>query len=155
VLKSALMIVPILKAPNKRLSKPCEPVTEFDDYLGDFVQDLIETMHHAPTGIGLSAPQVGLELRFMVIDVSKDRDNPIVFVNPVISSTRGATKAVESCLSIPGVEVEVFRPKVIKVTAQRPNGEFFKKKANGLLARVICHEVDHLNGILITDKARA
>jgi peptide deformylase len=125
------------------LRKPGEEIADFDDELRDLVDDMWETMYHAE-GIGLAAPQIGVSLRLCVVDVTTDDDpdaGRLALVNPVVSDTGTKTdKAPEGCLSIPGMEEVVTRPARVTVLAE------------GLMARALQHEIDHLAGILFIDR---
>ena len=135
------------------LRKKAAPVTEFGEELGRLVEDLLDTMY-AFDGIGLAALQIGLEQRVIVVDVSeaRDRSEAIALVNPEIVTSSGTMKGEEGCLSIPGVVAEVERAERVLVRGQHPSGEPAQMEADGLLARVLQHEIDHLNGILFIDR---
>lgn len=123
------------------------PIKKFDGRLGLILRDMAETMYQAE-GVGLAAPQVGIQRRLVVIDVG---EGLIEFVNPEIISTEGECGMVEGCLSVPGRRGFVTRPEKVVVQAQDRNGRFFILPADGLLARAIQHEIDHLNGVLYVD----
>jgi peptide deformylase len=133
----------------------CPPVQEFDEELRRLAGDMIDTMHAAP-GVGLAAPQVGVELRILVADLTagEDPEALVVLVNPEILSPEGQETELEGCLSIPGFSEKVDRPARIDVKAQALTGETLEFTAEGWLARVICHEVDHLDGVLFVDRLR-
>lgn len=135
------------------LRKHARDVTEFDEKLGTLFDDMAETMHFDGRGIGLAAPQVGVLKRVFVVDLG-DEHGLIEFVNPEIVESTGSVVSVEGCLSVPGQSGEVDRPDRIVVRAQNRNGESFELHAEGLLAVCICHEYDHLEGILFIDKLR-
>lgn len=141
--------------PDEVLRVRCEPVEIFDAELAALVADLIETMHAAP-GVGLAAPQVGVTRRVFVVDLSvgEDADQVHVFVNPRIVEEEGQVADVEGCLSIPELSEKVERPQRIVVEAQDVAGEPFRIEAEEWLARAICHENDHLDGILFVDRLR-
>jgi len=141
--------------PDEVLRAECAPVEAFDDELRRLVDDMVETMHAAP-GVGLAAPQVGIEKRLMVVDLSvgEDPEQVHVFVNPEIVEESGAIADVEGCLSIPGLSEKVERPQAIRVRAQDASGEPFEIEAEDWLARAICHETDHLDGVLFVDRLR-
>ncbi len=137
------------------LRTPGEEIAEFDDDLSSLVDDMWETMYHAE-GIGLAAPQIGVSLRLCVVDV-REEDHPevrrLALVNPVVSDAGKKTdKAPEGCLSIPGLEEVVSRPECVTVTGFTPDGEPVEVEAEGLLARALQHEIDHLDGILFIDR---
>ncbi len=137
------------------LRVPGEAVSEFDDDLRALVKDLFETMYHAE-GIGLAAPQIGLSMRLCVLDVEDDEGSdagPLALVNPeVVRASRETDKSTEGCLSIPGLEELVTRPARVTVRATDPDGESIEVEADGLLARALQHELDHLEGILFIDR---
>ena len=141
-----MSILPIRIYPDPVLRVRCPEVEQFDDELEKLGEDMVETMYAAP-GIGLAAPQVGTELRLAVVDISVH-----FFVNPEILDEDGRDLDEEGCLSIPGVAEKVSRPAAIRVKAQKLDGEPFEVEADGLFARAICHEVDHLNGVLFVDR---
>lgn len=128
------------------------PVSVYGKDLQELVRDMTDTMY-AESGIGLAAPQVGVNLRVIVVDVegSDKIRNPLKLVNPQILSSEGREKGEEGCLSIPGFTSIVERPRKIKVQAEDPEGRSVELNAEGMLARVICHEVDHLEGVLYLD----
>lgn len=115
------------------------------------IEDLVDTLYDHGGGIGLAANQIGILRRIFVVDLG-DEDGLRVFVNPEILEQAGEQSMKEGCLSIPGVRGEVKRPAKIKVKAQNEQGEFFVLEAEDLLAVCICHEMDHLDGVLFTDK---
>ena len=147
--------MPIRLFPDEVLRTDCAPVESFDDELRRLVADLVETMHAAP-GVGLAAPQVGVARRVMVVDLSVGEDpaQVHVFVNPEIVEEEGVVTDFEGCLSIPGMNEKVDRPQRIKVRAQGLDGEPFEMEAEEWLARAICHETDHLHGVLFVDRLR-
>lgn len=133
------------------LSKNCKEVKEMTDRVRILIDDMIETMHDAE-GVGLAAPQVGILRRIVVIDVSKNGDSPIVMINPEIIETRGEQRGQEGCLSVPGKVGIVTRPEYAKAKALDINMEPIIVEGEGLLARAICHELDHLDGVLYVEK---
>ncbi|NLP28680.1 MAG: peptide deformylase [Clostridia bacterium] len=130
------------------LRKKSRIVDEVNDRIKVLVKDMIETMYHEE-GVGLAAPQVGILKRIAVVDVG---EGVYVFINPEILEENGSCVDLEGCLSLPGRQGKVDRPSKIKVKALNEDGEEFVLEAEGYFARAICHEVDHLNGILFTDK---
>lgn len=130
------------------LRKHCRPVERFDDRLGTLLDDMAETMY-ASDGAGLAAPQVGLLKRCVVIDVG---EGIIELVNPEIVSTRGEMTVIEGCLSVPGRSGRVVRPESVTVKAQDRYGNPIEMTGEGFLAMAMCHEIDHLDGILYVDK---
>ncbi len=131
------------------LRKKCKAVDKFDDKLQVLIKDMLDTMYDAD-GVGLAAPQVGILKRLFVIDVYDDF-GPRIFINPKILKTSGSQIGDEGCLSVPGESTEIERPNYVKVKAQNEKGEEFILEAEELLARAICHENDHLDGILYID----
>ncbi len=145
----------ILLLGEEVLRDPGAEVEAFDDELRELVEDMLETMYFAE-GIGLAAPQIGVSRRVCVLDLH-DEDNPEggrwVFVNPVIvESTDEEDKATEGCLSIPEMEEVVARPARVTVRGFDADGETVEVEADGLLARALQHEIDHLDGILFIDR---
>lgn len=136
---------------DELLRKKSRKVDDINNRIIILIKDMFETMYEAK-GIGLAAPQVGILKRIFVVDIG---EGPLVFINPEILSSEGAICDVEGCLSIPNQQDEVERPERIKVKALNEKGEEFTLEAEGLLARAICHENDHLDGILFTDKKKS
>src|SRR6187401_2829269 len=139
--------------PDPVLRVRCRRVETFDDALARLVADMVETMHAAP-GIGLAANQIGDENRVAVIDLSvgERKEDLLVLVNPELLTEQGEDEDVEGCLSIPDYTDKVTRPLAIKIRAADARGASFELEAEGLLARAICHEMDHLDGKLFTDR---
>jgi peptide deformylase len=143
--------------PDNVLRKETETVKEFNHNLKDLVDDMIETMREAP-GVGLAAPQIGVSKRVVVIEFGNEEDETIpkqlfVLVNPEIVKKSGEmVKGMEGCLSVPGLVGEVERADVVTVRAQNLKGAKIKIRAQGWLARIFQHEIDHINGILYTDR---
>jgi peptide deformylase len=140
----------ILEYPDPRLRTRAQHVTEFNAELGRVIDDMFETMYAAP-GIGLAASQIDFHKRVIVIDVSKDRNEPLVFVNPEILSREGEASSEEGCLSVPGIFDNVTRAAKVRVRAQDRNGEVLERDYDDLLAVCIQHEMDHLDGKLFVD----
>jgi len=140
----------ILEFPDPRLRARALPVTRFDAELGQLIDDMFETMYAAP-GIGLAAPQVDVQLRLLVIDLSEERNQPLVLINPEILSREGVAVTEEGCLSLPGIFDEVQRAAKIRVRAQDRNGEAFERDYEGTLAVCVQHEMDHIDGKLFVD----
>lgn len=130
------------------LRKVCRTQLNFDERLHEILDDMAETMY-AAEGVGLAAPQVGILRRYCVIDVG---DGIIELINPVITKTSGSQTGEEGCLSLPNRSATVTRPNKVTVTAQDRNGKKFTITGEGLLARALCHEIDHLDGVLYIDK---
>ena len=143
------MIMEIRKIGDPILKIKAKKVEKIDEKVKNLVRDMIETMKFS-NGVGLAAPQVGESLRIIVVDYE---ENPIAFINPEILEMDGEVLDYEGCLSVPGVEVPIKRAERIIFKAQDLQGRTKRYKAKGLLARVIQHEVDHLEGILILDRA--
>ena len=133
------------------LRKKSREVTEFNDRLFEFLDDMKETMYHSG-GVGLAGPQVGVLKRVVVMDVSEDRNEFIELINPEITYEEGEQTGTEGCLSLPGLYGVVTRPNIVKVKAQNRDGKWCLYKGEQLKARCFCHEIDHLDGILYKDK---
>lgn len=141
----------ILIYPDPRLRTPCKPVVEFDKALESLVKDMADTMYDAP-GIGLSAIQINVHKRVIVMDVSESRNQLQVFVNPEITDlNQGIREVEEGCLSVPGFFVPVKRPEKVLVKAQDIQGSHFELEADEMTAVCIQHEVDHLDGKVFVD----
>jgi len=143
------MILKIVKYPEPVLSKPGEPVTEFDADLRKLVADMFETTY-AEQGIGLAAPQVGVSKRLAVIDLSmgKDPKDRLVLVNPEIIQREGKLYEEEGCLSFPDIREKVVRAAKVSIRAQDENGKWFEMDGEDLLSRCFQHEIDHVDGML-------
>ena len=140
----------ILHYPDKRLRRIAAPVSNFDAGLRQLVDDMAETMYDAP-GIGLAATQIDVHQRVIVIDVSKERDQLKIFINPQIVSQEGEETMEEGCLSVPGVYEAVTRAEKISLTTQDVQGQTIKIDTDGILAVCIQHEIDHLDGKVFVD----
>jgi peptide deformylase len=140
----------ILEYPDPRLRTRARPVEQFDAALGKLIDDMFETMYAAP-GIGLAASQVDVHRRLIVMDVSDDRSEPLVFINPEILSREGTAKTEEGCLSVPGIFDDVQRAARIRVRAQDRTGAVFERDLDGVVAVCVQHEMDHLEGKLFVD----
>ncbi len=141
----------ILEFPDPRLRQRAKPVAVVDDAVRRLIADMLETMYQAP-GVGLAATQVNVHQRVVVIDVSEDQSQPLVFINPEITVLDEAQCDYdEGCLSVPGFYETVVRPEHIRVQALDREGKPFEITPSGLLAVCIQHEVDHLNGKLFVD----
>lgn len=128
------------------LEKKCREVKEMTPRLLELINDMFDTMYEE-NGVGLAAPQVGILKRIVVIDIGED---PIVLINPVIEETSGEQRGYEGCLSLPGKSGIVTRPNHVRVRALDENMEEYVLEAEELLARAVCHECDHLEGIMYT-----
>jgi len=140
-----MAILEILQYPDPRLNTPAQRVERIDASTRKLIDDMIETMYAAP-GIGLAATQVDEHLQIIVIDVSEDRSDLRVFINPEITRREGLAVNQEGCLSVPGIYDNVERADSVTVTALDRNGSRFTLNASGLLATCIQHEMDHLHG---------
>ncbi|NIL93908.1 MAG: peptide deformylase [Woeseiaceae bacterium] len=140
----------ILEFPDPRLRIRAQTVESVDDELRTLIEDMFETMYSAP-GIGLAATQVDVHKRLLVTDVTADRSDPHVLINPVIVEKDGVTVTEEGCLSVPGYFEEVKRAEHIRVRYLDRNGDEQEMEAHGLLAVCIQHEMDHLEGKLFVD----
>jgi peptide deformylase len=162
------MILDIVQYGHPVLRERCKPVERVDDELRKLVADMLETMYDA-NGVGLAAPQVGVGLRLAVVDVSHDPEcisflkvagqdaplaaiMPLVFINPELEFTGPKERDMEGCLSIRDVRAEVSRPGALKAKLPQLDGSVLEIETDGLLARAIQHETDHLNGILFIDR---
>ncbi len=146
-----MAILDILEFPDLRLRKKASPVTEFNETLNQTIDDMLETMYAAP-GIGLAATQINLHKQLIVIDISDNKDNPLVFINPQIEIIDQTLEDYdEGCLSVPGYYETVSRPRMVRVKALDRHGQPFEIETDGLLATCIQHENDHLNGKLFVD----
>ena len=137
------------------LRQKAAPVQGINADLPPLIEDMFETMYEAQ-GIGLAAPQVGVSQRIIVIDIEKHQPEypRVALINPVITLTVGEELGEEGCLSLPGVRGMVRRAAIVKVEGLLPNGDKIEFDASNLMARVLQHEIDHLNGILFTDLLR-
>lgn len=142
----------IVYAPNKILSKPASPVNfPFTEKIRTIINDMKETVV-AENGIGIAAPQIGEELRIIVINHT---DNPFAIINPEITwSSPGTSALEEGCLSVPNTFIKVVRPRKVVVTGLDESGSKIEIKAGDMLAKIFQHEIDHINGILISDYAK-
>ncbi len=146
-----MAILNILEFPDPRLRTIAKPVAVVDDEVRQLVDDMFETMYEAP-GIGLAATQVNVHKRIVVMDLSEDRTEPRVFINPEFESlTEDMEQYQEGCLSVPGFYENVDRPQKVKIKALDRDGKPYELIAEGLLAVCIQHECDHLNGKLFVD----
>ena len=148
-----MALLPILEFPDPRLrtkAVPVDPARLADPALQRLFDDMFETMYEAP-GIGLAASQVDVHQRFMVIDVSEEKDQPMVFVNPEIVSREGEQVYQEGCLSVPGIYDDVPRAARVRVRAQDVDGKTVERDLDGMLAVCVQHEMDHLDGKLFVD----
>lgn len=146
----------ILTEENPALRKVCRPYTDFNDRLHALLDDMKETLSQA-NGVGLAAPQVGILRRACIVMETNvpegESEYFIELVNPEIIERNGEQEGGEGCLSLPEQYGIVKRPNHVKVRAQDRNGNFFEVEGDGLTARCFCHEIDHLDGVLFTDRA--
>lgn len=135
---------------DEALYKVCKPVTEMTKRLSVMIDDMFDTMYESG-GVGLAAPQIGARKRVFVIDVGLEDPDPHVFINPEILEIEGEQTGSEGCLSVPGKHGVVTRPQKVKVRALDRDMNEFTLEAEGLFARAVCHEYDHLDGHLYTE----
>jgi len=140
----------VLHYPDSRLRKPALPVETVDASIRMLVADMLETMYAAP-GIGLAATQVNVQKRVVVMDLSEEKNQPRVFINPTVLEREGESEHEEGCLSVPGFYETVRRAERVRASALDLDGEPFEIEAHGLLAVCIQHEIDHLDGKLFVD----
>jgi peptide deformylase len=165
------MVLPIVQYGNPVLRLRCREVETVDDELRQLVDDMLETMREA-NGVGLAAPQIGQDIRLAVIDVSHDPEcvsylrvngteadlvslMPLIFINPDIQLGQKKEEDLEGCLSIQGIRADVRRPAEVKASLPQLDGSVLEIETDGLLARALQHEIDHLNGVLFTDRLPA
>ena len=141
----------ILTDAEPALHKVCKPVTNFDSKLFKLLDDMRDTLIESG-GVGLAAPQVGILRRVVLVDVGEEDNEIIEFINPEMVETDGEQYGPEGCLSVPGKYGLVKRPYYAKVRAQDRNGDWFEAEGEELIARCFCHELDHLDGIVYTEK---
>ncbi|WP_321325032.1 peptide deformylase [Thiomicrorhabdus sp.] len=140
----------IVLYPEAGLREVCKPIAEMNDDIDKLIDDMFYTMYDAP-GIGLAAPQIAVQERLIVVDISESKDQPIALINPEIVRSAGKINWEEGCLSIPGIYATVTRPSDIIVRGMNRDGKTIEFEANDLLAVCIQHEIDHLNGKLFVD----
>jgi peptide deformylase len=145
-----MALLPILEYPDERLRTVAKPIDHIDDALQRLIDDMFETMYEAP-GVGLAATQIDFHRQLIVIDVSEDKDAPLVLINPRIVESEGTETCQEGCLSVPGIFADVVRAERVVVEALDRHGELRRIDASGLLAVCIQHEMDHLAGKVFVD----
>lgn len=145
-----MAILEILKFPDPRLRNHAKPVEHVDDQIRQLADDMLETMYDAP-GIGLAATQVGVAKQLIVVDISEERDQPLVLINPEVVEAEGEEEMEEGCLSVPGFYEKVKRAEQVKIRALDPEGGELEMELDGLLAVCVQHEIDHLHGKLFVD----
>jgi peptide deformylase len=143
--------VKVLCYPNEVLKHKAAEVTDFDDSLRKTATEMLQAMY-AANGVGLAAPQVGLSARMTVLNCSGKPEDELVLVNPEIVDSQGKVVAEEGCLSFPGIYIKVQRAEAVKVRYQDLEGQEHVLEADGLLARAVQHELDHLDGVLLSDR---
>lgn len=143
-------LLDIVLYPDQGLREMCKPVAAMDDRIDKLIDDMFYTMYDAP-GIGLAAPQIAVQERVIVVDVSESKDEPIALINPQIVQEAGSITWEEGCLSLPGIYAKVKRPSDIIVEGMNRDGKIIQIEASDLLAVCLQHEIDHLNGVLFTD----
>ena len=142
-----MAVIKITEYPEEVLGKIGQPVTKFDAELADLCAEMFETMYEAE-GVGLAAPQIGLNLRLFVMDCEGIK---LIAANPEIIETSGEQSSQEGCLSLGKVPAVVVRPETVKLKALDENGDWFEREASGYAARCFLHETDHCNGTLFID----
>lgn len=145
-----MAILEVLRFPDERLRTVAKPVKQIDASIKTLVSNMFDTMYDEK-GIGLAATQVNAHVRVVVMNVSEDQDQPLVFINPEITQREGSIISEEGCLSVPGNYAKVARAEKVSVTALDKDGKEFNLEAEGLLAVCIQHELDHLQGKLFVD----
>ena len=148
-----MAILPVKKYPSPELTTRAAEVTAIDERVRELVADMVDTMY-AAVGVGLAANQVGVTRRVAVVDLSagEEPDQLLVLINPEIVAAEGSVADEEGCLSFPAITEIVARPERVTMRAIDLDGKGYELEGEGLLARAICHEVDHLNGILFIDR---
>ncbi len=149
-----MAILDIRKYPDAVLSKKAETVTDFNADLQQLIDDMTETLHATPIGIGLAAPQVGVSKRLAIIDLGRGTNtSPLyVIINPVLSDSEGCIETVEGCLSIPEMEARIQRYEKVRMRGLNREGREVEINADGLLAIALQHEIDHLDGLLLINR---
>lgn len=145
-----MALLPILRFPDIRLKKVAAPIVKIDDSIRQLVNDMAETMYEAP-GIGLAATQVDVHKQLIIIDVSEDKSDLRVFINPRLENCAGLQEGEEGCLSVPGIYEKVERSEQVTVHYLDLEGKMQSLVADGLLAVCLQHELDHLNGKVFVD----
>ncbi|MBP5354405.1 MAG: peptide deformylase [Lachnospiraceae bacterium] len=141
----------IRKQGEEILTKRAKEIHEITPRIRELATDMLETMYDAE-GVGLAGPQVGILKRIVVIDISEERNEPMIMINPVITSSDGSQTGWEGCLSVPGKSGQVTRPERVTATFTDIDGNECELEAEGFLARAVCHELDHLDGHLYVEK---
>lgn len=145
-----MAILDVLHFPDPRLRKKAVPVSRVDEDIRSLARDMLETMY-AQHGVGLAATQVNIQKRLLVMDVSEDRNSPLVLINPEIIARSGERESQEGCLSVPGYYDTVQRSEQVRARFLDEQGEVVERELDGLLSVCLQHEIDHLNGRLFID----
>ena len=147
-----MALLKILVFPDPRLRTLAEPIMDFDDNLKKLSEDMLETMYEG-SGIGLAATQVNVHKRIIVVDISEEKNSPLILVNPTLKKIINPEKKSysEGCLSVPGFYEELSRPSSVEINASDVNGDVVNIVTEGLLSVVIQHEMDHLDGKMMVD----
>ena len=147
-----MALLKILVFPDPRLRTLAEPIMDFDDSLKKLSEDMLETMYEG-SGIGLAATQVNVHKRIIVVDISEEKNSPLILVNPTLKKIINPEKKSysEGCLSVPGFYEELLRPSSVEINAYDVNGNEVNRVTEGLLSVVIQHEMDHLDGKMMVD----
>src|SRR5712691_9133505 len=145
-----MSLLQILRYPDARLNKVADPVREVNESIRQLVHDMTETLYAAP-GIGLAASQVDVHKQVIVIDVSENKDQLLVLINPQMLESRGSAECEEGCLSVPGIFEKLTRAEWVRIRALDTNGEPFEFEATVLLVFLVQHEIDHLKGRVFVD----
>ncbi len=143
--------LPLVTIDHPALHQKAKRVHVIDDSTQKLIDDMIETMHYTG-GVGLAAPQVGIPLQVVVIELPEDEGNIIILINPEIVKTSGEHEVSEGCLSLPGYRGELIRAETVTVKGRDRNGKQVRIKGEGLLAQALQHEIDHINGVVYVDR---
>lgn len=142
----------ILTVGDEMLKKKCRPVTEFNDHLATLLDDMTHTLLESG-GVGLAAPQIGVLRRVVVLlDINQEPEEVIELINPEVIDMNEPEQVIEGCLSVPGTYGYVMRPTWAKIRAQDRHGNWFEREGEGIVAQCFCHETEHLDGHLFTEK---
>lgn len=142
----------ILTVGDEMLKKKCRPVTEFNDHLATLLDDMTQTLLESG-GVGLAAPQIGVLRRVVVLlDINQEPEEVIELINPEVVDMNEPEQVIEGCLSVPGTYGYVMRPTWAKIRAQDRHGNWFEREGEGIVAQCFCHETEHLDGHLFTEK---
>lgn len=142
----------ILTVGDEMLKKKCRPVTQFNDHLATLLDDMTQTLLESG-GVGLAAPQIGVLRRVVVLlDINQEPEEVIELINPEVIDMNEPEQVIEGCLSVPGTYGYVMRPTWAKIRAQDRHGNWFEREGEGIVAQCFCHETEHLDGHLFTEK---